>query len=179
MPETKTITEALAELKTLGKRIEKKRAFITSHLIRQDKFKDPLERDGGSPKVIGAERQSITDLENRAVAIRMAISQVNSETPVIINGLTHSIAEWLVWRREVAPGQQLFLATLQTGINRVRTEARRTGAVVAPKDDVKPDDVIVNVNEVTLAQEIEALESVLGALDGQLSLKNATVTVTF
>lgn len=43
-----TITEALAEIKTVGKRVEKKREFIKAFLARQDGVKDPLEKDGGS-----------------------------------------------------------------------------------------------------------------------------------
>lgn len=179
MPQTMTITEALAELKTLSKRIQKKRLFVQSHLIRQDKFKDPLEKDGGSPKVIVSERQAIQDLENRAIAIRMAIADINSKTKVTINDNEHSISEWLVWRRDIAPMHQEFLASLQNSITRTRSEARRSGVVVNPQDGAKPDDVMVNVNEVELAREIESLETTLGALDGQLSLKNATVTVTF
>lgn len=180
MPDTMTITEALAELKTIGKRIEKKREFIGSHLVRQDKFKDPLEKDGGAPKVIASERQSIMDLEQRMIAIRMAISAINSHTAVTINGVTHSIAEWLVWRRDVAPEHQAFLSRLSRAINTTREEARRKGLTVNPQgDSTRPDDVVVNINEVALSQEIEDLEAVLGALDGQLSLKNATVNVTF
>ena len=52
-----TITEALAEIKTVGKRVEKKREFIKSFLARQDGIKDPLEKDGGSYQAIARERQ--------------------------------------------------------------------------------------------------------------------------
>lgn len=181
MADKMTITEALAELKTLGKRIQKKREFVASHLIRQDKFKDPLEKDGGSPKVINSERQSIADLENRSIAIRMAIAAINHHTSVTINGITHTIAEWLVWRREVAPSHQNFLLNLQAAISRARAEGRRSGASVVSRGEeaASPNDIVVNVNEVELAEEIERLETVLGTLDGQLSLKNATTTVEF
>ena len=43
-----TVTEALAEIKTTQKRIEKKREHILNFAWRQERMKDPLERDGGS-----------------------------------------------------------------------------------------------------------------------------------
>lgn len=52
-----TITEALAEIKTIGKRIDSKKQFVTSHLARQDGVKDPLEKDGGSAELLKRERQ--------------------------------------------------------------------------------------------------------------------------
>ena len=48
-----TITEALAEIKTIQKRIDKKREFILHHTYRQHTLRDLLEKDGGSPKVVG------------------------------------------------------------------------------------------------------------------------------
>lgn len=41
------ITEALAELKTLNKRVEKKKEYVKAYLYRQEGLKDPLEKDGG------------------------------------------------------------------------------------------------------------------------------------
>lgn len=83
-----TITEALAEIKTIGKRIEKKREFIGGFLARQDGVRDPLEKDGGSAKAIAGERQSVNDLEDRIVALRRGIQRANDETSVTINGIT-------------------------------------------------------------------------------------------
>lgn len=174
-----TITEALAEIKTVQKRIEKKREFIGGFLARQDGIKDPLEKDGGSFQAIARERQGIADLEARVLAIRRGIQHANDQTIITINGAARSIADWLVWRRDVAPGQQQFLATLRSKINQVRDQARKQGAnlVAATATPEKPTDYIVNINEQDLAKEIESLEETLGQLDGQLSLKNATVAI--
>ncbi len=38
-------------------------------------------------------------------------------------------------------------------------------------------DLLVNIDETALAREIEQFEDTFGQLDGQLSLKNATVTI--
>lgn len=178
---TQTITEALAEIKTLGKRVAKKREFVQTYLARQDALKDPLLADGGSPEAIRRELQAITVLEQRVVELRAEIAAANASTPISIGGVSRSIADWLTWRREVAPARQQFLAQLRARIEGVRQQALSKGfAVVTASasvgDAAKPTDVLVNVSEAELAAEIEALEATLGDLDGQLSLKNATTS---
>lgn len=176
-----TITEALAEIKTVGKRIEKKREFVRGFLARQDGVRDPLEKDGGSAKVISEERQAIGDLEARLIALRRGIQKANDETTVTINGKTLSINEWLTWRRDVAPGQKAFLASIQSALNNVRQQAKQQGVALvsasATTAETKPTDLVVNVDERAIGEEIERLEDTLGQLDGQLSLKNATVPI--
>lgn len=174
-----TITEALAEIKTIQKRIEKKREFVVGFLSRQDGIKDPLEKDGGSFQAIARERQAIADLEARIVAIRRGIQRVNDSTKISINGTERTIADWLVWRRDIAPSHQQFLGRLRGQINAVRDQARKQGVnmISATATAEKPQDFVVNVNEQELAAEIEKIEDTLGQLDGQLSLKNATVQI--
>src|SRR3954452_7996422 len=101
-----TITEALAELKTIDKRIEKKREFVLAYLLRQEMFKDPLEKDGGSVSAIRREMQAIGDLEERRITLRRAVQQANERNSVVVGKQVRTIADWLVWRREVAPAQQ-------------------------------------------------------------------------
>jgi len=174
-----TITEALAELKTIQKRIEKKREYVGQYLARQDGIKDPLEKDGGSAQVIDRERQAITDLQTRHVAIRTAIQKINQVTPITIADITKTIAEWLTWRKEVSPGAVSFVNKLRQTIQSTRTQAQQKGwgVVQSGQTAAQPTDLIVNVDESALAKEAEQLETILGTLDGQLSLKNATVTI--
>lgn len=172
-----TITEALAEIKTIGKRLGKKRDHVASHLARLAMVKDPLAADGGQEEMIKRERQAIGDLETRIVDLRMAIHKANIATPITILGQTRSIQEWLLWRRDVAPGNNAFLDVLRKQVNHVRSEAQKRGNAIAAVDAAKPEDVIININEQELANEIERVQEILGTLDGQLSLKNATVIV--
>jgi len=176
-----TITEALAETKTLDKRITKKREAIAGFLARQEKVKDPLAAEGGSVQFIEREEQAIADLEERLIGIRRAILKANTETLVSVNGDTRSIQDWLTWRREVAPKQQAYLVAIRGGIQKVRQECQQKGLAMvqatAQVGTAEPNDVWVNVSEKELAERIEKLETVLGTLDGQLSLKNATTTV--
>ncbi len=180
-----TITEGLAQIKTIQKRIAKKREFIRQYLARQEALRDPLEKDGGSVAAIGAALQAISDLEQRTVQIRRAIALVNAVEVLTVDGTTMSVADWLTWRREVAPGRQQFLTQLAGGLQQLRREAMSKGvgvvsavAVASSSGEIKPTDVIVNISEKALATDAEHLETVLGALDGALSLKNATTHIT-
>lgn len=174
-----TITEGLAEIKTIDKRIGKKQEFILSHLYRQEALKDPLEKQGGSIKAIEQEFQSIKDLEERKLTIRRAIQKANEETEVSINGETRTIADWLVWRREVSPNKQNFITQLINTINQVRNTATQKGFGLVFEDGKaqNPQDFIVHFNEKQASEDAEKHEETLGTLDGQLSLKNATVMI--
>lgn len=174
-----TITEALAELKTISKRISSKRSFINQHLARTDAVKDPLEKDGGSATVISQELQAVGDLETRIVDLRRGIQKANDATSIIIEGDTRTISDWLIWRREVAPIRSEFLSKLNSTLKDVRSMAQRSGAQMLSMgaSPQKPDDVVVNINEKDLAAQREKLEQILGNLDGQLSLKNATTMI--
>lgn len=180
MTRTLTITESLAELKTLEKRIEKKCGSIGSFIMRQEAFKDPLEKQGGSFAFVAAERQAISDLQDNVVAIRAAIQDANTATRLLVGGVERSITQWLIWRRDVAPKQQTFLASIRKGIDDVRKKATQQGQqmISATEAAKSQSDIIVNLDEKKLTEETEALENTLGTLDGLLSLKNATVTIT-
>lgn len=179
MSKTVTITEALADLKVIDKRIEAKRTFVGNNILRHAQLKDPLEKEGGSWEAIKRERQAIGDLEAQKIAIRRAIVSANATNSISVNGTTRSIADWLTWKRDVAPSQRGFLAQIQSGINTNRQNALRQGAKVTKEGEAGPTDIVVNLNEQELAKEQEELEATLGTLDGQLSLKNATITVTY
>jgi len=177
-----TITEALAEIKTIHKRLEKKREFIGAHLARNENIRDPFLKDGGSEQLIMQEMQSVRDLTKRHVRIRLAIAEANQRIMVTVGDNTASIAEWLVWRREIAPHGQLFLSRMARGLADIRRQAQQKGMTIGVGAGVqvggeKPPDIIVNLNEKNLSEEIERLELILGELDGQLSLKNATETI--
>ena len=179
MSTTTTITEALAELRVLAKRLEAKRGFVGQYLMRPELLKDPLEKDGGSITALAREIQAIGDLEEQVIRIRRAIQIANQATTVGVNGKTRPIADWLVWRRDVSPAARQFLQGLSGVIARTRQEAMKKGGHVTDPSAAGPGDVVVNLNEQALASQIEELEATLETLDGQLSLKNATTTVSY
>jgi hypothetical protein len=173
-----TITEALAQIKTIAKRVEQKERLITTNIARQERFKDPLIKDGGQAAVIAQQRQAIHDLHEEIIVLRAGILQANTTTAVTINGVTRTVQDWLTWRREVAPASSRLLRQMTTNLSATRQQAITKGlAVVSQGAAQKDDDVIVNIDEGALAVAVEYHETTLGALDGQLSLINATTKI--
>lgn len=180
-----TITEALAEIKTIGKRLDKKKQAVLLNVARDGRMLDPLGRDGGSEKFVAQERQAIRDLEDRLIRIRTQIQLTNLNTPLTVGKRRMSVAEWLTFRREVAEGQQLFYSGLSQSIRSIRAKYEqpsfnitgRNAAVANTGGETKPVEVAVHLDEKTLIGEQEELEMLLGTLDGQLSLLNATTTI--
>lgn len=177
-----TITEALAELQTIGKRLAKKQDYVAQYLARPEGLKDPLEKSGGTQEVLRREVQAIKDLALRHLAIRIAIQRSNQVTSITAGEQKMTVAEWLTWRKEVAPTLQQFNARLRQTLEQTRRTAQQRGAAVVSASvsvagEAKPTDFVVNLDEAQLNEEAEYLETVLGTLDGQLSLRNATVTI--
>lgn len=171
-----TITEALAEIKTISKRLAAKRDFVAQYMYRLDSLKDPLEKEGGSQKILVQDVQAISDLEQRLVDLRRGIQRANDSTTLSIEGSERSISDWLIWRREVAPKYGEFLNRLINNLKVLRDTARKQGTYTVSGTD-KPIDIVVNIDEQKLSKDNEKLQNILGQLDGQLSLKNATVMI--
>lgn len=173
-----TITEALADIKTIGARLAKKREAAARYLVRDGKVVDPLATEGGSTEFVKRERQGIKDLQRRLINLRAGIQKANHAETIDVCGRTETVADWLTWRREIAEGEKTFLQQLSRGILAARAEAgKQQRAVVAGADQVKQEEVYVAISEKDLLAEIEHIENVLGTLDGKLSLFNATTTI--
>jgi hypothetical protein len=168
-----TITEALAEIATIEKRLSKKAADMQPYVARVEMVRDPFERNGGSAKYIAEERQSFDDLQKRKVALRAAIARSNAETVL----LDDTVANWLVWKRECYQSTKSMLNGLLAQVRTARSEAQKRGASIVSAGEGKPEDIVVNVDEQKLIAEIEALDELYGRLDGLLSLKNATTFI--
>jgi len=168
-----TVTEALAEITIVTRRIQKKRDTILSYLYRQEALKDPLEKSGGSQVVLQQEFQSIADLENRIIWIRKAIQEANSTHKLKVMDVERSIAGWLVWKRDIYPFKQDLYQTMLKKIDQVRANAMYKSHT----DGSKTLDFVVNVDEKKLVEDAEKLEEIYGQLDGKLSLANATIII--
>lgn len=173
-----TITEGLAEIKTIQARLDKRQEAVLRFLARDARLRDPLESEGGSIEFVRRERQAIGDLEERIVNIRTAIQAVNLATQLSVNNRTATVSEWLNWRRDVSGRHGNFLNTMNQTIAQARQKAAQQGARLTDQDaNTKPGDFIIAVSERELAEAIEEQEIVLGELDGKLSLLNATTTI--
>jgi hypothetical protein len=177
-----TITEGLAEIKTIGKRIETKDAQLQGYLYRDARLKDPMEKAGGSEAYINSELQAIGDLQKRVIALRTAIQQANMNTDLTLADEKMSVYEWLIWRREIAPLRKMRLDNIWRVLQMARSNAQKAGfnvvaAAAAVQGNAEPKDIIVNIDEKEVAAERENLEKILGDLDGRLSLLNATTMI--
>lgn len=172
-----TITEALAELKTIDKRLEKKADFINRYGMRIAAAKDPFETQGGSSAAIAAELQAVSDLQERKVSIRDAIQTSNQTISLTVNGKTRTVAQWLHWKRDVSGVRQNFLRGLALGIQKAREKFLSQGKTIGKEEVNDPNVIMVHLDELSLQKQIEDLEITLGELDGKLSLINATTTI--
>ena len=169
-----TITEALAEIKTITKRLETKRQFVASNIARPAQIIDPFASEGGSVEKLRREMQAITDLTQRQVHLRRGIAKANESTTCTVCGKSATIAQWLTWRKEIAPGHKHFLSTILTNIRGIRGWKPTPQQISA---DGTPPQFTYNVDESAVTKELEHIEEVLGTLDGQLSLLNATTPI--
>jgi len=173
-----TITEALAEIKTIGKRLEKKKEFVMTYLGRVAMVKDPHEKSGGSEVLITKEKQAFSDLLDNVIRLRTAIQRKNLDSPVTICDVTRTLAEWIVWKREVYPAHKVLLDQMAANIAAMRKKAFDSNQVLRREGTEGGDrDILIMVNEKALADERERLEQIFGELDGQLSLKNAVLSI--
>lgn len=171
-----TITEALSEINLLKKKIEKKELIVAGNLIRVKHIKDPLE--GGSQFYVARELQAIKDLNKRYVKIKSAIAQANIKTLVTIGDDTKSIFDWLTWKRDIADKQTKLLQQINLGIkNHLDSQAQRPNVYKDDEGKVHLVEYELNVDYSTQLAAAQSLSDTIEKLDGQLSLKNATIQV--
>ena len=176
MPTTMTITEALAEIKTVTARLQKNLEFIRPIMIRDERVRDPYERLGtSSAEEIRKKRQASHDLRERVVKLRSAIAKRNQSQTLEIEGVSRTLADWIVWRREISRDEKLELDQLAQLINQARGKVRQHDA--SKKDGEGSLEIVVHIDERELAEARDRMEKTLGILDGQLSLKNATTLI--
>lgn len=174
-----TITEALAEVRLIEKKIEKGKQMVGQHVARFDHVIDPFEEQGGSRMVVTRELQSLHDLGERRVKIREALSEANLKTMLAIGTTTRSITGWLAWKREVAESEQRVMVQLVSQAQQHIERAQSKPTVYKEKDGEEPKlaKLILNVDISDLNAKAMAIEEILGVLDGKLSLLNATTVI--
>jgi len=174
------ITEAMSEIKLFIKKITSQRDFILRNLTREEWRKDPFEKDRTTQDAqVKAAIQSISDLEKNIVAYRYAIAKANMKEHISLEGMDMTVAEWLIWRREVLPLRKQLLGNLANQMANIGKEQQITQRSYASKDAEKlqPTNYLVNVSDKWLREETEKLETIEQRLDGQLSMINANVDV--
>ena len=174
------ITEAMSEIKLFVKKISSQRDFILRNLTREEWRKDPFEKDHTTQEAqVKAAIQSISDLEKNIVSYRYAITIANMKERISLEGMDMTVAEWLIWRREVLPLRKQLLENLANQMANTGREQQGSKRSYSGKDAeiLQPTNYIVNVSDKWLREETEKLETIEQRLDGQLSMINANVEV--
>ncbi len=177
--EKMTITEALSEIKLITSKVEKKRAFVKSNLIRAAHMTDPLEKDGGSTKVLTQELQSVKDLEIRLEKVRYAIAKANIENQITLGETTKSIFEWITWKREISAASLNMTNGIHTLIKSELDKISKQPAVYLDQDQkTQIVRIIPNLDYNEFVKKAEVISDMIEQLDGKLSLKNATIVIS-
>lgn len=173
-----TITEALAEIKLINDKVNKKRGIVMDNLVRAKHIPDSLITKGGTPAVIASEVQSIIDLEARLSKIRCAIMAANLANTAECNGITDTLYGWLVWKREVARNRASFYEQIYSQTKRKIDQA--VTQVQVYKNDAGTPLVVeweTALPYMEYATKHNDVTETLNKLDGILSLKNATIMI--
>jgi len=174
------ITEAMAEVKLANRKIQTSFEFVMRNLRREDWRKDPFEKDGTTQEAqVKAALQSIQDNELRVVALKHAINKVNMALQLEVGGMSMSVAEWLLWRRDILPVKKnnlTMLVNAVANIGREQPQARRTFAGQVQTNETIPNWV-VNISDKWLLEQIQSLDAIEQQLDGQLSMLNANTEI--
>ena len=171
------IAEALSEIKLIEKKIQSKHEAVMRYLVRDESYRDPLTREGGSSEYVKRELQATDDLEKRRVALRTGINRTNLEAVIEIDSERLTVAEWLSWRREVATARALRLKGIAQTVIQARSQAMQRRVTSATQIIDTKMEIAISVDESWLTKEIQHLDTVVQDLDGKLSLFNATVQV--
>lgn len=178
--EKMTITEALSEVNLIKKRLEHKKRTFVPLTVKAEHAVDPYAGEGGSAVFLKKELQSINDLYARLIKIRGAISKANIEHTITIGERTQSIHDWLTWKREISKDETSFINSVVSGVTTARQQLdKQPGCYDAPDGTKKLIVLQTNVDFPGFVKKQEEMAMLFEQLDGKLSLKNATIVVTF
>lgn len=179
--EKMTVTEALAEIKLIEKKIAKKEETVRAHLSRYENTPDPFQSvSGGSKAAVQAEVQSVKDLREKLVRIRGAIATANIENTVTVGEATRNIYDWLTWKREIANKERDFYQAIHTTLKlQLDTNAQRPNVYKDETGVVQVAKLIPNVDYAEFLTRHQKLTDMIETVDGKLSLKNATILISF
>jgi len=173
-----TITEALSEVNLIKKKIETKKQKIQGAVVRHSHLEDPYATEGGSAKYIERENHAVRDLYSRLVKIRSRIADANLHNEITINGKTMPIQDWLTWKREVAKDYEQYVkGVCQQTDNSFSQLGRSPQVYKNDKGETCLLQYTANINLPEWQREAESVQDTFQQLDGQLSLKNATITI--
>lgn len=169
------IAHGFSEIRLSEKKISHAEAFITQNLARGASLIDPYADKGSSQKEeVERSLQSIHDLEERIVDIKLAIARANASTSFTIDMVTRTVAEWIIWRQTSADRQLKLIQDVAATIRRLGNEHTASLRGLALGRDTKPDQMIFFLDEQWVRDQLDRHEEIYEKLDAELSVFNAT-----
>lgn len=173
-----TITEALSEINLVKKKLEASKVEITGNVARAKHLDDPYASAGGSSTYNARKLHSIYDLQTRLVSLRSAIARANLDNKITVGSREMSIHDWLTWKREVSAFEDGLLRGISEKVKTHLNHTAKNPSVYKDNlDNTKLVEWELLVDQVAITKFQETLMETQEKLDGQLSLKNATITV--
>lgn len=124
--ETMTIHEALIELKTLDKRIEKEIVY-TKFVYANKRANDKIDGESVAKVCQGIEDKfkKINDLIARRAAIKRAVTNSNAMTKVVICGTEYTVAEAIEMNNNGLKFKKILRDTIAGNLNQAQVLAQR------------------------------------------------------
>ena len=163
------IIEALKNLKTIQKRIEKNCAEITQYCAYVSTEIPAFETEDKQKLEVNARIQANMDLESEYLRLKRAIEQTNLAVKITIAGRTYTITELISIKRVLGRYHTATYAALnpQAAMNRLN-DVYRKGV-----DAVNPARVISLYKEEDKNKNLREWEDFMSQIDGKLEVLNA------
>lgn len=165
------IIEALKDLKLIEKKIisNQQRINLLSSLLSNEK---PLVwvSDKEQTAEVMSILQSIFDLEQDYLALKLQIENTNNATDVVINGQTKKITEWLTVLRKT---QQFVLNTTHL----VSTNRAQALLAKLPAGNKEWIDIIPCFDEKKVTALFDKYRTTVDSISAKLEVVNATTDI--
>lgn len=183
MGKTVTLTEAMNIEGVLVKRMQEDMEFITTYCVRDSKFKDPLEEEGGSKKLVTERIQGFYDKLERFLAIRKLINEKNQEVTVTIEATEaedgvklkkeKTLKDWLDWERQAKNMEERLWAL----VKRAQDQAYAKASAPNQSSEDTERKLEFAIPMTRAPKELIAIQTVHSKLDAAKSVANATETI--
>lgn len=164
------IIEALKNLKTIQKRMEKNCAEITRYCAYVSTEIPAFETEDKQKIEVAGRIQANLDLEAEYLRLKRAIEQTNLAVKITIGTRTYTITELISIKRVLGKYHASTYAALdpQSAMNRLNDVFRKGGV-----DGINPAKVIVLYKEEDKNRNLRDWEDFMSQIDGKLEVLNA------
>lgn len=163
------IIEALKNLKTIQKRIEKNCAEITNYCAYLSNETPAFETEEKQLAEVASRIQANMDLESEYLRLKKAIETTNLNVKVVIGAFTYTITELISIKRVIGKYHTMTYAALDSR----QASARLNVVYQRGIDPANPPKIISLYKEEDKNKNLREWEDFLSQIDGKLEVLNA------